>query len=168
MPLGGVDADLLEQRVHAEGPGLVRDDRDDLAADLRVADEVRSSRANTIVVDTPVVLPPLNSASTGVPGRAGRAPGPRAAARDRRGSPALEHVPDLVGVRARVEVRGVAELVVGIGSSRRSRNTRSSSSLSFLAWWVMFRASTPRPRVQPLTVLARMTVGAPVNSVAAL
>ena len=29
-----------------------------------------------------------------------------------------------------------------------------------MAWWVMLRASTPGPRVQPLTVLARMTVGA--------
>ena len=36
----GVDADLLEQRVHAEGPCLVRDDRHDPRPELRVADEV--------------------------------------------------------------------------------------------------------------------------------
>ena len=33
--------------------------------------------------------------------------------------------------------------------------------MSFFAWWVMLRASTPGPSVQPLTVLARITVGAP-------
>ena len=49
----------------------------------------------------------------------------------------------------------------GIGSSSRSRKILSSASLSFLAWWVMLRASTPGPSVQPLTVLARITVGAP-------
>ena len=44
----------------------------------------------------------------------------------------------------------------GMGSSSRSRKTRSSCSLSFLAWWVMLRASTPVPSVQPLTVWARI------------
>jgi hypothetical protein len=56
----------------------------------------------------------------------------------------------------------------GIGSSIRSRKIFSSASESFFAWWVMFRASTPGPSVQPLTVLARITVGAPRCSVAAL
>ena len=47
----------------------------------------------------------------------------------------------------------------GIGSSSRSRKIFSSASVSFFAWWVMLRASTPGPSVQPLTVLARITVG---------
>ena len=35
-----VDPDLLEERIHAEGARLVRDDRHDASADLRVAHEV--------------------------------------------------------------------------------------------------------------------------------
>jgi hypothetical protein len=50
---------------------------------------------------------------------------------------------------------------------RRSRNTRSWSTVIFLIWWVALRPSTSGPRVHPLMVLARMTVGAPVCSVAA-
>ena len=49
----------------------------------------------------------------------------------------------------------------GIGSWSRSRKTFSSCSVSFFAWWVMLRPSTPVPSVQPLTVLARIAVGCP-------
>ena len=38
----------------------------------------------------------------------------------------------------------------------------------FLIWWVALRASISGPSVQPLIVLARMTVGAPSCSTAAL
>src|SRR5438477_574495 len=42
----------------------------------------------------------------------------------------------------------------------RSRNVLSSSSVIFLIWCVALRASKSGPSVQPLIVLARMTVGA--------
>jgi hypothetical protein len=40
LALRGVDAQLTEQRVHAEGAGLVGDDRDDVTPELLVAGEV--------------------------------------------------------------------------------------------------------------------------------
>ena len=69
---GGIDADLLEQRVHAERAGLVRDDRHDARAELLVADEVAQDRVKTIVVDTAVWLPAENSESIDSAGPAGR------------------------------------------------------------------------------------------------
>jgi len=44
----------------------------------------------------------------------------------------------------------------------------SWSVVIFLIWWVALRPSTSGPSVQPLIVLARITVGAPGDSVAAL
>jgi hypothetical protein len=43
-----------------------------------------------------------------------------------------------------------------------------SSRLSFFIWWLAMRPSKLVPSVQPFTVLARITVGWPVCSVAAL
>ena len=112
---GGVDADLLEQRVHAERARLVRDDRDDPRAELRVPDEVpqqpgedhrRATRRSC-----------CRRRTRRRPRRRRRAG--RGARTTRRGSgpPSARRrssmYRDLVGVRARVEVRGVAELVVG-------------------------------------------------------
>ena len=60
----------------------------------------------------------------------------------------------------------------GISSCRyrRSRSATSWAFVIFLIWCVELRPSKPSPSVQPLTVLARMTVGAPEPrfSVAAL
>ena len=42
---GRVDPDLLEQRVHAERPGLVRDDRHDPRTEVLVADQVAEDPA---------------------------------------------------------------------------------------------------------------------------
>ncbi len=51
------------------------------------------------------------------------------------------------------------------GSRRRGAGgraaSRSWSAVIFLIWWVALRPSTSGPSVQPLIVLARMTVGAP-------
>jgi len=44
----------------------------------------------------------------------------------------------------------------------------NSSVVSFFIWWFAFFDAKPSPRVKPLTVCARMTVGAPLNSRAAL
>lgn len=44
----------------------------------------------------------------------------------------------------------------------------NSSTVSFFIWWLAFFDAKPSPRVWPLTVWARMTVGAPLNSTAAL
>ena len=131
---------------------------------------LRSSRVNTMVVETAVLDPPSNSLSTAAPG-SGRAvdrttrrgSGPPSAAR--RSSMYLTSSESGPGWKYGGESVICSS---GIGSSRRSRKTLSSSFWIFFAWWVMFRPSIPRPRVQPLTVLARITVGAPVNSVAAL
>ena len=46
--------------------------------------------------------------------------------------------------------------------------SRSCALVIFLIWWVALRASISGPSVQPLIVLARMTVGAPRCSVASL
>ena len=51
---------------------------------------------------------------------------------------------------SRREVEAVAE------------RARAASLVIFLIWWVALRPSTSGPSVQPLTVLARITVGAPV------
>jgi hypothetical protein len=50
----------------------------------------------------------------------------------------------------------------------RSRNAFRSSRVSFFIWCVALRPSKLEPSVQPLMVFARMTVGCPVCSVAAL
>ncbi len=109
-----VDADLLEERVHAEGPRLVGNDRDDASADLRVTHEVagepaeRHRRARRAI-------------------RAGEELGERLVTRRRKGlgdvaplrhdpaegGPTLEHVLDLGRVLAGVVVRRLLEGVVG-------------------------------------------------------
>ena len=130
---------------------------------------LRRMRAKTIVVETGVWLPASNSLSTASPGagsgvarttRLGIAP-PSARRRSIRYSTSGDVGPGW-------KYGASLSLASGIGSWMRSRKTRSSFSESFFAWCVMLRASTPGPRVQPLTVLARMTVGAPLYSVAAL
>ncbi len=51
---------------------------------------------------------------------------------------------------------------------RRSRSARTCALVIFLIWCVALRASISGPSVQPLIVLARMTVGEPFCSVASL
>ena len=55
-----------------------------------------------------------------------------------------------------------------MGRYSRSLNSLSSATVSFFIWWVALRASKSLPSVQPLMVCARMTVGWPVCSRAAL
>ena len=75
---------------------------------------------------------------------------------------AFVQVLDLRRVAARVVVGRVLELLVGDGQLAAGRGRPCSScSVIFLAWCVMLRPSTPVPSVQPLTVLARITVGRP-------
>ena len=170
LAVGGVDADLLEQGVHAERPRLVRDDRHDPLADAPgrgsgcagCGRTPSSSRRRSC-------CPDANSASTAASGlgrgcdrttRRGSGP-PSSLRRSCRYCTSSESGP---GWKYGASLSWAS----GIGSSRRSRKTLSSISVSFFAWWVMLRASTPAPSVQPLTVLARITVGAPTYSVAAL
>ena len=84
----------------------------DPLADLRVADQIAQQTGEHHRRRDPVVLPPSNSLSTSSPGPAAARRGRRAAARTAERRAALEHVPDLIRVRARVEVRRVAELLV--------------------------------------------------------
>ena len=111
---GGVDPDLLEQRVHPEGPGLVRDDRHDPRPELRVADQVaQDPREDHRGRDR-------RRAAGGELGvdrrRGGRqrlgAHGPLRQRPTEHPTP-LDEVADLVGVRARVVVRRFLERVVG-------------------------------------------------------
>ena len=74
----------------------------------------------------------------------------------------------LPGVLASVLNRVLSKYLSGIGKPSRSRKARSSSRSSFFIWWVTFLASKPSPSAQPLTVCARMTVGRPRCSTAAL
>ena len=46
-----------------------------------------------------------------------------------------------------------------MGMCSRSRNSFRSSTVSFFIWCVEFLASKCDPSVQPLMVLAKMTVG---------
>ncbi len=55
-----------------------------------------------------------------------------------------------------------------MSSWSRSRKPMRSSFFSFFIWCVELRPSKCEPSVQPFTVLARMTVGWPACSVAAL
>ena len=55
-----------------------------------------------------------------------------------------------------------------MGRYSRSLNSFSSATVSFFIWWVALRASKSGPSVQPLMVWARITVGWPTCSVAAL
>ena len=105
-----VDADLLEQRVHAEGPRLVRDDRHDPGPELLVANEVaqdpgedhrrrhgRRAAGREFGID--------RGGGRGQRRGADDAAGQRAAQR----SPPLDQVLDLVRVGARVVIRGFLE-----------------------------------------------------------
>ena len=106
---------------------------------------LRSRRVNTIVVETAVVLPDANSLSTAALGlaaaaatrttRRGSGP-PSSLRRSWRYCTSSESGP---GWKYGASLSWSS----GIGSSRRSRKTLSSVSLSFFAWWVMLRASTP-------------------------
>ena len=109
-----VDADLLEEGIHAEGPRLVGNDRHDALADLRVAHEVprqpaeghrrarRSIRAGEELGER---------VARGRRKRLGHVP----ALRDdpAEGRAALEHVLDLGRVLAGVVVRRLLEMLVG-------------------------------------------------------
>ncbi|MXW89382.1 MAG: hypothetical protein F4Z54_07650 [Acidimicrobiaceae bacterium] len=50
----------------------------------------------------------------------------------------------------------------------RDRSSINCEVVIFLIWWVALRPSKPCPRVHPLIVLARMTVGWSLTSTAAL
>ena len=70
------------------------------------------------------------------------------------------------GASAGVVVRRLLDLLVGDRQLEPSRKFFSSSAVSFFAWWVMLRPAIPGPSVQPFTVLARITVGAPLCATA--
>ena len=178
LALRRVDPELLEQRVHAEGAGLVRDDRHDARAELRVAAEVAQqagerggggrrllARAGQHLVEG-LLRPAARAGASCATTRRGSEPS--------RAQPPVEHVlPDLgalgqrdVGRLLVVGQRVLGHLVLRGGGARAG--ARSWSVVIFLIWWVALRPSTSGPSVQPLIVLARMTVGAPGCSVAAL
>ena len=113
LPERRVDPDLLEQRVHAEGARLVRDDRHDPRPELRIADQVaqdpgedhrrrdrRRAAGRELGID-----------------RGGRSRQRRRSHDPARQRPAqraasLDEVLDLLGIRARVVVRRVLEGLV--------------------------------------------------------
>ena len=108
---------------------------------------LRRIRLKTMVVETGVWLPAANSASIAGGGggqrlrrgRRARGIGPPSARRR-----SIE-VLDLLGLRAGVVVRRVLELARPGSAARAGRGRRAApASESFLAWWVMLRASTPR------------------------
>ena len=113
LPEGGVDADLLEQRVHAERARLVGDDRDDARPELLVADQVAQDpredhgRRDLGLAAGRELLVDLGC------GR-GQRPGADDALRDGAAErcAALAQVLDLLGLGARVVVRGFLELLV--------------------------------------------------------
>ena len=113
LPEGGVDADLLEQRVHAERARLVGDDRDDARPELLVADQVAQDpredhgRRDLGLAAGRELLVHLGC------GR-GQRPGADDALRDgaTERCAALAQVLDLLRLGARVVVRGFLELLV--------------------------------------------------------
>ena len=160
---------LAEQRVHAEGPRLVGDDRHDAAADVGVAQQVAQQpgerggrgprpgrRSRRAARRTSVV---------------GRLSGRRRARRAGAGPPSARSRADAGSWCSRSPRRA------DVGRDRRRRGPRrgstslevqavaqrpcSCAAVIFLIWWVALRPSNPGPSVQPLIVFARMTVGSP-------
>jgi hypothetical protein len=114
LAAGRVDPDVVEERVHAEGAGLVRDDRDDPRPKVRIAHEVpqdagedhrrrdRGLRARRELL--------VERGTRGRQLHAGHHEPLRERPTERR--PPLVEVLDLLGVGARVVVGRVVELVV--------------------------------------------------------
>ena len=177
LALRGVDPELLEQRVHAEGARLVGDDRHDARAELRIAAQVaeqpgeRGGGGRRLLAGAAEHLlegrlgGQLDAAAwcarrDGGASRRGPAGGRACTA----GSPSPRRARCTAApCRRRAPPRAPRP-----ARCSRSRRRRSWSVVIFLIWWVALRPSTSGPSVQPLIVLARMTVGAPGCSVAAL
>ena len=179
LALRRVDPELLEEGVHAEGAGLVGDDRDDPLAELAVAAEVaqqpgeRRGRRDLLRCPTRRRTPRTTVGDGSVSGCFDRGRARRGSEPSRRLA-AVHEVAVLGGVLRRPEVRrlgAVGERLLGdlvLEVEALAQGAQLRCSVSFLIWWVALRPSTSAPSVQPLIVLARMTVGAPACSVAAL
>ena len=177
LALGGVDLGLGDERLEAEGAGLVGDDRGDAASPRRgrAPGCAAGGRRPWSSRPTGCPSPAAKSAKTLASGTAcGRGPDARPGrAAGRRG-------PGRGPGRYSMASEPSAGRIVGAGrrrgrrrgSRRRGRGGRAARSswalVIFLIWWVALRASISGPSVQPLIVLARMTVGRPACSVASL
>ena len=172
LALRGVDLQLAEQRVHAERAGLVGDDRHDALAELRRrGTRLRSRRVKRHGGATRPGRPSPRSSSVN---------GASAGSGERLRRPCVAR---LGSEPSRARRRSImywysSESSAGrkygghVAVERRRRGSRRAGTAGraapaagrlviFLIWWVALRPSTPGPSVQPLTVLARMTVGAP-------
>ena len=146
-----IDADLAEQRVHAERARLVGDDRHDALADLLVAQQLRQQARRRPSSSRPCGRRcPCENSSKSSERRRLRA----ASARDLRlGSVAAQR---LAALAAGTSSRGCRRRAGRTASSRRRssesgmpkrlRKARSSSSFIFFCWWVMFLPSPASPR----------------------
>jgi hypothetical protein len=139
--------------IHAERARLVGHDRHDVLAELLVLEQLGSMRTKAMVVETSrPPEPSRNSAKSrlrrgDLERRTGRRRcGKRAAER----LAALAQVAHFLGAVLRRPVEGrLADLVVGDGDAEPVAELRSSSSLSFFCWWVMFGPRRPRPCRSP-------------------
>ena len=101
LALRGVDLELAEQRVHAEGAGLVGDDRHDARAEaLGARHRSRSSRVKAMVVDTAWPPEPASSSANGSSGGQRERPADAGAAHRQRRRRAPGGGPSGTGTRA--------------------------------------------------------------------
>ena len=121
-----------------------------------------------MVVDTACLPEPASNSASGLSAGSSSGGWPRTTAMGQRaveGPAALDHVLVLDRVRRRAgstAARRLSSASSGISSCEVqpvAQQLAAASLVIFLIWWVALRASISGPSVQPLMVLARMTVG---------
>ena len=161
---GGVDLDLLEQSVHAEGPGLVGDDRHDPLADRLVPQQVaQHHRERHRRRHRPGARARVELGERRFVGRRRQRPGPRRPAgaaepsRARRRSIMYWYSSVLGGPveRRLARLRGPRRGSRPAGTGGPGAPS-AAPVVIFLIWWVELRASISGPSVHPLIVLARI------------
>ena len=143
-----VDADLAEQRFHAEGARFVGDDRHDVLADLLVLQQLRQHlhehhRRRRRAVAGALVELVERVAELGLDrlGAHRRASAPGRAAPC--GAPGCTSSRRCLRPGGRTAPRATSSSEIGM--PKRVRNALISSSLSFFCWWVMFLPSPDSP-----------------------
>ena len=144
----GINADLAEQRLHAEGPRFVGNDRHDQLADFRIAQQLSPTGERKPWWSKLRGLRCLY----GIPRSGPLKPAQwawRALCAPACSRPVVCGVPACSDFRTVISgtiERRICSSSSAMGIPKRERNTRSSSSFSFFCWWVMFLPSPASPR----------------------
>ena len=169
-----VDLELGEQRVHAERARLVGDDRHDARPELGILQQHaqqprerhRRGRLHLLAGARGELVDDRRRAGTRSSSTARR---DRAGSRRARaGAPSGTRTPATGSRGGSTAPSPLSSAASGISRYSRSRKPSARRRVIFLIWCVALRASKSAPSVQPFTVLARITVGAPSCSTAVL